>query len=188
MNETLSYMHSGTLRVTEDITSLEETSTRIREIVGLVNSIAEQTNLLALNASIEAARAGEHGVGFAVVAAEVRNLAEQTRESVTDVRSLIEQTNEQIMISAGSIKEVENYLEDVETQMNTTESAFLRIHESMEATQEKNKIIQDDLDRFNDVIYEIQSASHSITDTADGINNMIEQRMKESKQVANLYR
>lgn len=187
MNTTLADMQTGTVRVAKDITSLEETSTRIREIVGIVNSIAEQTNLLALNASIEAARAGEHGLGFAVVADEVRKLAEQTGESVTDVRELIEQTNEQITISAKSIKQVEELLTDVGMQMTTTEDAFLRINETMEATQEKNTTIQDDLTRFDQVIHEIQSASHSITDTADGIHEMIEHRMTESKEISDLY-
>jgi len=176
MNGSLDTMQSSTKKVAEDMNSLEATSTKIKEIVAIVKSIADQTNLLALNASIEAARAGEHGRGFAVVADEVRKLAEQTASSVTNVTELINQTNEQVSINAASMQEVEEYLTEVREQMKRTEVAFGKIDESMEENQEHNESIQADLHGFDHVIREIAEAATAISETADGLNRMIEDR------------
>lgn len=170
MNASLENMEKSTIKVSEEMTSLEETSTAIIDIIEIVKSIADQTNLLALNASIEAARAGEHGRGFAVVANEVRKLAEQTGKSVTNVTELVNQTNEQIYNSSSSMQKVQQFLANVRGQMKNTETAFGKINQSMEKTVDSNENIQQDLEVFGETIREIEQAAATISESADKLN------------------
>lgn len=111
-------------RSNEVIQSLKQQSDNIGQVINVIQNVSGQTNLLALNAAIEAARAGEHGRGFAVVADEVRQLAQRTSDATIEIRGLIEQ------IQAGSDMGVESMTEglaQVARNTQATESVALSL-------------------------------------------------------------
>lgn len=173
MNESLVDMEAGTTKVTEEMASLESTSQEIKSIIEIVNGIADQTNLLSLNASIEAARAGEHGRGFAVVADEVRKLAVQTAESVKKVAALIHDTTEQVSISAASLLEVQQYVEQVKEQMKNTEHSFQEIEHHMKNSKGTNADIQEGLEGMEEVTNQMVTTAATTSQSADYLNRTL---------------
>ena len=83
-------------RVVSTMGEIQDSSKKIADIIGVIDSIAFQTNILALNAAVEAARAGEQGRGFAVVATEVRNLAQRSAQAAKEIKSLISASVERV--------------------------------------------------------------------------------------------
>lgn len=125
----------------EYIIKLNEKSNEIGNILNLITSISDQTNLLALNAAIEAARAGEHGKGFAVVADEVRKLAEQSSNSANDIKQLI--------------FEIQGYIEKVVAAMELEEKAIeegLLIGQEAETTFNKIELDVNQVNEGNDKV------------------------------------
>jgi methyl-accepting chemotaxis protein len=121
------------------INSLSSKTDAIGGIVQIINDIADQTNLLALNAAIEAARAGEHGRGFAVVADEVRKLAERTTVATKQiVDSISEVRNE----SEGAVKRVAEGISTVETGVKQTETVGTELRKVIDQTSELAAVVQ----------------------------------------------
>ena len=98
---------------TEAMSTIETSSGKISNIIGLIDDIAFQTNLLALNASVEAARAGDAGKGFAVVAVEVRRLAQSAAQASSDVKALIEASAGEVRTGAQLVEQAARKLDDI---------------------------------------------------------------------------
>ncbi|MGS0765005.1 methyl-accepting chemotaxis protein [Syntrophomonas curvata] len=109
------------------ITELEVQSQKIGDIVQAVVMIADQTNLLALNAAIEAARAGEHGRGFAVVADEVRNLAETSERSARDIRGVVDEIRTGVEVVVQDINSVVDEFNSMQSDLEETNKGFERM-------------------------------------------------------------
>lgn len=110
--EQMNSIHQLVKESDEMVKSLYERSKEIGKILDVISEIADQTNLLALNAAIEAARAGEHGKGFAVVADEVRKLAEQSQASAKQIADIITKIQSDTEISVRSMEEVTKNVEN----------------------------------------------------------------------------
>lgn len=162
--------------VAENIVSLSEKTMAISEIITTVNDIAEQSNLLALNASIEAVSAGEHGQRFSVVAGEIKNLADQAKDSTVQIRKILEdiQTgiNTSVMLTEEAVKRVETGKEKADVALDNINQLVGTIQESIEAFQQIVGATNQQQIGLEQVTIALNNINTATEQTAVGINQI----------------
>lgn len=181
MDESVSVMEGIKGRVqelAEKVLALGEHSQRIGEIIEIINDIADETHLLALNAAIESAGAGEYGRRFAVVAAEVKNLANRAIDSSKEVRGIIAEiqqaTNASVMAAEEGLKETERGVQQIYEAGHAMEEIVMLSQRTTEAAQEISLSTTQQ-----------RTASEQIVETMREIADVANQTAEGSRQLAN---
>jgi methyl-accepting chemotaxis protein len=184
-------IHSTFQETTEIMQMMAKHSDDIQTITNLITDISEQTNLLALNAAIEAARAGEYGKGFAVVAEEVRKLAEQSKNSASEIESMVQLIQN---ASTNAVKAITSGGEKVQEGLNKTNeslSVFKEIETGVQGVVEKVefvsvaiKKIQEETERVAKGAEQVQELATSVADGANDTSAATEEQLASNEEIS----
>lgn len=163
-------MEALSRKMIENIHKLGDSSNQISNVIHIVQDIAEQTNILALNSAIEAARAGEHGRGFAVLAEEVRRLAEQTKSSIAEIHHLISTSNIYKQQVEESLEQVEDAVQSSISSSAHTKGSFELILQSIQQNGATVLKVQEQMNKLIHVVDEIEKATSIVASSAEQLN------------------
>ena len=168
----------------ETTSVLSANSQKIMDVTKLINEISDQTNLLALNAAIEAARAGEHGRGFAVVADEVRKLAEKVKDATSEISQNITNMNRNVKDTKDGTEKIYDYVRDTSQVIEATTLQFDKMIQDFENSNEQLLKIASAIEEISITNSEI----HANVEEINGISNEIVEKMNHSLVASNVLR
>ncbi|HEY9061170.1 MAG TPA: methyl-accepting chemotaxis protein [Pseudobacteroides sp.] len=178
---TLRDKSSQNFESSQKIFSVIEKLTTTTQDIGLfvesIENIAEQTNLLALNAAIEAARAGDAGMGFAVVAEEVRKLADQSRKSTEEIIGLMQNIKEESQLALKSMDAMKKISQEQNNAVNKTDNAFTNIAEAITGIVQK-------INEVNNSVTKMQTDKDEVINAIENISSVSEETAASSQEVA----
>ena len=184
--DSIHYLQDQVGMVAQQITHLSEQTSQIGAISELVSEIANQTNMLALNAAVEAVRAGEQGKGFAIVAGEIRKLADQSKQSSEKINHLVADIQKAIH---STVKATTAGTQTVDTSVNSVQvsaDAFSRVSQSTEQVVVSGQQIALSAEQQVKAIQEVLTAMHSLNQAASETSNSIKQTKLGTQQLNNI--
>jgi methyl-accepting chemotaxis protein WspA len=164
MQRTMAHMVQGAETVTERLAAISQRTTRIASIVGTIMKIAQQTNLISLNAAIEAENAGELGLGFAVVAKEVRRLADQTTKASADVEQMIAEMQSSV---STAVMGMDGFSEDIRGGSQAVQEVVARLGRIIDA-------VADVTPRFASVRDGMSAQAEGAGQIAEGVRQIVD--------------
>ena len=186
VQETTAVVNHATLATQETtgtIGGLSHSAQKIGDVVSLISAIAEQTNLLALNATIEAARAGEHGKGFAVVASEVKELANQTSKATEEISSQIHEIQGS---TDQAVQAIQNIASTMDKVNEYTRSIALAVEEQGEATIEISQNVAQAATGTSQVAGNMADLSAAVAETSQSVDQVEQNSSDVASQTGRL--
>lgn len=167
----------------DQMEKLNRQTNEISKLIDIIQNIAKQTNLLALNASIEAARAGQHGLGFAVVAEEVRQLAEGVAESVTEITAYVKNVQDEAQNVTQSLEDVNKAVDEGTIQIQSADQNIAEITRSINELEKRNEEMVNNLSAIKHQSHSMHSLIEEIASLSEESAAGVEETVASVEQI-----